>query len=101
MMKRMLALLLIFLMLMPAAQAAEIPQLLKFSQKATSREYVRDEVCVQSTYPTTRNETVNQEMRALIDQMTAEGRNHLPTGKIDLMPAYLDVGATVFRTGSK
>lgn len=101
MMKRMLALLLIFLMLMPAARAAEIPQLLKFSQKATSREYVRDEVYVQSTYPTTRNETVNQEMRALIDQMTAEGRNHLPTGKIDLMPAYLDVGATVFRTGSK
>ena len=101
MMKRMLAFLVCLLLLAPAACAEGIPALLKFSQKATERDYVRTDVYVQSTYPTTANDTVNREMRALIDAMTEEGRAYLPTGKIDLMPAYLDVGATIFRTGSK
>ena len=81
------------------AERIAIPALLTFSQTASARDYVRDQVYVQSTYPVTANESVNQEMRALIDEMTARGRQFLPTGKIDLMPAYLDVGAYVFRTG--
>ena len=101
MLKRMMALLCCLLLLAPAAGAEGIPQLLQFTQKATEREYVRKDVYVQSTYPTTANAAVNQEMRALIDQMTAEGRHYLPTGKTNLMPAYLDVGATIFRTGQK
>lgn len=101
MMKRMLSLFLCLLLLAPAACAEGIPDLLKFSQASSGRDYVRDQLYVQSVYPTTRNETVNQEMRSLIDDMTQEGKKHLPTGKIDLMPAYLDVGANIFRTGKK
>lgn len=101
MMKRMLALFLSLLCWLPAARAEGIAPLLQFTQQQTEREYVRDQVYVQAVYPATANEQVNREMRALIDEMTAAGREYLPSGKISLMPAYLDVGANIFRAGQK
>ena len=103
--KKILALSLILLLsLLPAAQAERIsiPSLLTFSQISSDREYVREDTYVQTVYPSTANENVNREMRALIDEMTARGRPFLPSGgaKQD-PPAYLDVGAYIFRTGLK
>ena len=48
-------------------------------------------------------ETVNssETCKKPIDEMAEKGRPYLPTGKIDLMPSYLDVGATIFRTGTQ
>lgn len=103
-MKRILALLLCLLFLIPAAQAervSSIPALLKFTQATTEREYLRTQFYVQRTYPATANQAVNQEMKTLIDEMTNRGKEFMPLGSIKLMPSYLDVGATIYRTGEK
>ena len=104
-MKRFLSIILIILLLgaaFPAgAERTAIPEALRFTQKTTARDYVRDQQYIVRTYPTTANETVNGEMRALIDRMAEAGRSSLPKGKIVLHPSYLDVGATVSRTGSQ
>lgn len=78
-----------------------IPDVLRFSQSAPEREYVKDQLYIQRTYPQTANSQINQDMRALIDGMAERGRAHLPTGRIELMPAYLDVGAEIRRTGDR
>lgn len=105
-MKRLVAFLcvcaLFFTACAPAlAEKSEIPAILRFTQETQPMEYVREKQYVQRTYPHTANEKVDREMRRLIDQMTAEGQAHLPTGKIELMSSYLDVGATISRTGSQ
>ena len=104
-MKRFAALCLILCLLFSAvparAERMAIPDVLRFSQKSPEAEYVRDRQFVQRTYPVTANEQVNAAMRALIDRMTDTARPYLPTGKIDLMPSYLDVGSTISRTGSQ
>lgn len=104
-MKRFLSIILIILLLgaaFPAgAERTSIPEALRFTQKTTARDYVRDQQYIVRTYPTTANETVNGEMRALIDRMAEAGRSSLPKGKIVLHPSYLDVGATISRTGSQ
>ena len=104
-MKRFSSLLLaLFLLLsVSAAQAekASIPDVLRFTQKSPEAEYVREKQYIQLTYPVTANEQVNGAMQTLINLMAKQARPYLPTGKIDLMPSYLDVGSTIFRTGSQ
>lgn len=102
--KALIALMLCLMFVCPAAQAERVdclPALLALTQNASEREYLRNDVYVQRTYPTTANETVNAEMRVLIDEMAERGESAMPSGPVKLMPAYLDVGATVFRTGEK
>lgn len=103
-MKKLAAVLLCLMLMIPAALGEKVdalPYWQTMRQIIGDREYVKDELYVLRTYPDTMNDQVDGEMRALIDEMTERGRAHLPTGKIDLMPAYLDVGATIFRTGEK
>ncbi|MBR3742343.1 MAG: polysaccharide deacetylase family protein [Clostridia bacterium] len=83
-----------------AAERVSIPDVLRFTQKTMDREYIRDKQYILRTYPETANETVNTDQRALIDSMTERARPFLPEGKVDPI-SYLDVGSTVFRTGSQ
>lgn len=103
-MRRLSAVLLFLMMLCPPVQAERVdslPPLLRLTQSTSEREYLRTQFYVQRTYPTTANAAVNAEMRLLIDDMAERGKEFMPLGSIKLMPAYLDVGATVFRTGEK
>ena len=102
-MKKLLALLLALLLPLPAlaAQQSAFPAALQFSQKAASREYTGENVYILRTYPATALPAVDAEMRALIDRMAEAGRPFLPAKGDKNRPAYLDVGAAVFRTGEK
>lgn len=102
-MKKLLALLLALLLPLPAlaAQQSAFPAALQFSQKAASREYTGKNVYILRTYPATALPAVDAEMRALIDRMAEAGRPFLPAKGDKNRPAYLDVGAAVFRTGEK
>lgn len=104
-MKKLAALCLCLVCLLPCARAAErydaIPALLQFSQKESPREKVQGDNYILRTYPVTANAQVNAEMRALIDEMTERGRPALNGATDELMPAYLDVGANIFRTGTQ
>ncbi|MBQ9264550.1 MAG: polysaccharide deacetylase family protein [Clostridia bacterium] len=95
--KRIIAVLLMLLLLpLPQAQArTKIPSVLKFSQKTESKT-LRKGVTVKKTYPKTANAAVTKDMRALIDGMAKEGQTALPKAN-----AYLDVGASVYRTGDR
>ena len=98
------ALLVLCLLLAPLSclgEAVPIPDVLRFTQSSAPQEYVRDQLSIQRVYPVTANEDVNAAMRELVDSMAERARPFLPKGKISLMPAYLDVGATIFRTGSQ
>ena len=90
---------------LPAAHAerwTEIPEALRFTQYAQAREYLKDALYVQRTYPQTANSAVNQAMKALIDGMAETGRDFLPPGPYDSSrPTYLDVGAYISRTGER
>lgn len=103
-MKRLIALfasLLLLAGMCPArAERAPIPDVLRFSQNESKKEYVRDDQYILRTYPQTANEAVNGELRVLIDGMTEKGRSFLPNGKVRIA-SYLDVGTTIFRTGSR
>lgn len=92
--------------LLPITQAedapAAIPDVLRFTQQEQEREYlIKDKLYILRTYPETANAQVNAQMHDLIDQMVERARPSLPTGKIDLMPAYLDVGTYISRTGTR
>ncbi|MBR4538948.1 MAG: polysaccharide deacetylase family protein [Clostridia bacterium] len=82
------------------AERAAIPDMLRFTQETMARDYVRDKQYILRTYPQTANENVNADLRALIDSMMEKARPNLPEGKVDPI-SYLDVGATIFRTGSQ
>ena len=82
-------------------EAFGIPEALRFTQKEQDREYVKKDLYIARTYPETANEQVNGELRALIEDMVERGRPYLPMGKTDLMPAYMDVGSYISRTGSR
>jgi len=103
-MKKWIAALLCVILLMPAAMAEKytsMPYWQQIIQHEGMREYLRDEVYVRCTYPDTRNEQINREMGQLIDAMAEKGKSFLPEGHPKLMPAYLDVGSTVFHTGDR
>lgn len=93
--KRLLAALLILLLLpAPAALAKNaIPRELRFSQKA-EQTALREGVSVKKLYPVTCLDSVNGEMRGVIDRMAEAMQGSLPR-----RGAYLDVGASIFRTG--
>ena len=82
------------------AERAPIPDVLRFSQKELKKEYVRNDQYILRTYPQTANEAINEELHVLIDGMTEKGRSFLPAGKARIA-SYLDVGTTIFRTGSR
>ena len=82
------------------AERSAIPDVLRFSQKTMSRDYLRDNQYILVVYPETANEIVNLDLRALIDAMTENARPFLPKGTIDPI-SYLDVGSTIYRTGSQ
>ena len=96
------ALLLFAAFLMPfSAQAeyyTEMPVHLRMTQ-TTSVEKLKKNIYLRLTYPETASETVNGEMRALIDDMTARNRDTLSLKQTDAM-SCLDVGAVVSRTGT-
>lgn len=100
----MVAVILLLCLFAPGAFAEKydaLPQWQQMYQVDADREYLRDDVYIGCTYPHTANEQINQEMHQLIDEMAQRGRPFLPVKKTNLMPAYLDVGATIFRTGEK
>ena len=104
-MKHLIALCLALLILAgmrPAnAERDAIPDVLRFSQTQAAKEYVRnDGQYILRTYPQTANEAVNAEMAALIDSMAKKARPFLPRAKFEVM-SCLDVGCTIFRTGSQ
>jgi len=81
--------------------ASGFPELLRFTQKVGERNYLRNDLYTLRTYPATANPAVNAEMQSLIDSMHDRALPSLPKGATDKMPAYLDVGATIYRTGTK
>ncbi len=103
-MKRLFALAAAVLLLSSAcsamAERAAIPDVLRFTQKTMSRDYVRNDQYILVVYPETANDAVNAELAALIDGMTDKARPLLPKEKIDPI-SYLDVGSTIYRTGSQ
>ncbi|MBQ8135952.1 MAG: polysaccharide deacetylase family protein, partial [Clostridia bacterium] len=100
---RFLCLAVLFILLCPAAlcEGQAIPDVLRFSQTEEERVYLRDQVYTVITLPTTANETVTAEMRALLQSMHTAGSAHIPDGRPELMAGYLDTGAQIFRTGTK
>ena len=105
-MKKTAALFAVLLLLagtVPArAERTAIPDALRFTQNITAREYVRERQYILRTYPQTANETVNEDLRALIDAMTEKARPSLPQGPITpSLSSYLDTGTTIFRTGAQ
>ncbi|MBQ6256055.1 MAG: polysaccharide deacetylase family protein [Clostridia bacterium] len=103
-MKRLTALCLILLLLSGAfpagAERVPIPDVLRFTQMQMDKAYTNEKQYILRTYPHTANETVNAELRALIDAMTDTARPFLPK-KPGQIVSCLDVGSTIFRTGSQ
>lgn len=100
-MRKLLALFMALMLFIPTASADKlpIPDALRFTQETMKRETVRENVYIQRTYPTTANPHVNEEMRAVIDNLTDAARPFLPVGKIAHDKSYLRVGASISRTG--
>jgi len=104
-MKKAFLTFMILIALLPAWPAAgesafytEMPELLRFTQK-TQKDTVAQDVYILRTYPDTAHDGVNEQMRVLIDEMAQRSRGLLPQGKVSV-PAYLDVGAVISRTGT-
>lgn len=76
----------------------EMPYFLRFTQKM-EEEAVGKDIFIRRTYPDTMNDAVDEQMRALIDEMAARNTPLLPLEKVEI-PSYLDVGAMVTRTGT-
>ncbi len=92
----------LLLLLAPVTGLAEpFPEALTFTQTAPVRETLRDRVFLTRTYPDTCSDRVDEEMRVLIDRMADTALRHLPDGTGDKMENFADVGAQVFRTGTK
>lgn len=77
----------------------EMPPYLRVTQKMETQTVVPN-VFVRRTYPDTANDAVDAEIRALVDEMTARSRHLLPEKGDKDIPAYLDTGAVITRTGT-
>lgn len=104
-MRRLFALLLALLAMAAAARAeapaedfyTQMPQDLCFTQK-TQTEKPSKYVTIQRVYPETSNALVDEEIRALVDEMAAAGEAALPERvKVN---ARLDAGPVISRTGT-
>ncbi len=76
----------------------EMPELLRVWQK-TETEMINSGAGIRRTYPTSANTAVDGEIRALVDALVDRNRDRLPKGTRKI-PAYLDVGAVISRTGT-
>lgn len=94
-MKKRTAALLLALLLLPMGAGAKsaIPKALRFTQKATARK-INETVTLRRTYPETAQPAVNEEMRRVINDLAEKNKGRLPKKN-----GYLDVGASIFRTG--
>ncbi len=95
--------LMILLFCLPSANAdaqlyTQMPYYLTVTQK-THTETVAEDAHILRTYPDTRNDEIDAQMRALIDSMAAENCSLLPLKK-GSVPSYLDVGAVFTRSGT-
>lgn len=104
-MRKMIALLLSLLLVLPlpAAMAAEkyetLPEHMQITQQY-EHEKLGNSVSIDRAWPVTCNEEVNAALRAALDQLEAEGRACLPARATrEKEGSFLDVGATVYRTG--
>lgn len=93
--KRALAALLALLLLPLSSAGAKsaIPKALKFTQKATFKK-INSSVTLRRTYPTTANKAVDQEMRQVINDLAEKNKKKIPKKN-----GYLDVAASIMRTG--
>lgn len=97
---RWIAVLLVLLPVWAAAQeefVTEFPPALRFTQQAQIQEASKD-ISIKCVYPDTANDTVDEDMRALIDRLAAQGEAQLPPDRVTV-PSWLDVGAVVSRSG--
>lgn len=78
----------------------KIPAALCFSQQTETQQLSRDRY-ISVTKPQTANAAVNTAVGALIDEMTARGKEHLPASGISTMRSYLDVGSSITRCGTR
>ena len=87
---------LVMLALCPLARGERvgIPAVLAISQR-TETEKLKEGQSIKRTYPHTANPAVDEAMRQVVDALAEAGRPHL-RGK-----GYLDVGASVYRTGKQ
>lgn len=76
---------------------SEFPPALRFTQQMQTRE-VKEDIYIRCVYPDTALDTVDEDMRALIDDLAAQNEAHLPLERVTV-PSYLDVGAVVSRSG--
>ncbi len=97
---RVLCLLFVLMLSVPAASAGSIPDALRFTQSEGPRSYIRERVYTTLTCPVTANEAVNAEMRAILGEMYDRGMDALPSGIGTVADNGLDVGAQIFRTGT-
>ncbi len=94
-------LLLSFTALSAGAETRVIPDLLRFSQEQDQKQIGSNRLsCI--VYPHTANETVNAEMRALVDAMYEQARPSLPArGKTADPMSRIDVGPYISRVGDR
>lgn len=104
-MRRLLALLLALLLLSAAARAEEpeegfytqMPPDLCFTQKVRAEWYSKY-VTIQKIYPQTSNALVDEEIRALVDEMVAGAEDALPERPAS--DVRIDAGTVISRTGT-
>lgn len=77
----------------------EMPEYLRVTQKMHTQT-VADNIFVRRTYPDTANDEVDAQIRTLVDGMAEQYRHLLPQRGDKKVPAYLDAGAVITRTGT-
>lgn len=103
-MKKLICFLLCLLSACPCAFAEKYmspPYWQEVKQTIALPQYLMTDVYVEYTYPKTKNENVNAQLRQCIDEMGERAKPFIPLRVPSLMPTYLDVGATIFHTGEK
>ena len=85
---------------MAGAAGAEIPAALRFTQTQTRTPLDGNQEII-ITLPKTALPAVDEEIAGLVEGLRAEGRKHLTVKGTSRMPARLDVGANIFRTGTR
>ena len=100
-MKKAFSLLMALCLLLPLCAAAErrqeLPSLLQITQ--TTQREKKGNIYIYAAYPHTANAAVDAEMAALIDDMLSRARPHLPARPQHDEGAFLNVSASVYRTG--
>ena len=103
-MRKFLSLLLVLTMLPMCGVLAEekyetLPEHMQITQEY-EHEKLGNSVSIDRAWAITVNDTVNAELRAVIDTLEADGRAYLPAKATRTQEgALLDVGTTVYRTG--